>query len=256
MRTLRTVLCLLFFILLLTACGSEETAAAASPAGIKLQKVKETERFIYYCMPDDIRIADEINSLLEEKCPEINGILDFDYDEKITVEIYPDQKSYDKSSASKGMQGSPAYSDKGVIIMVSPDSPIKIDLPYEERLMMAVHEYVHIAAGAINDDLPMWLSEGLASYLGSADGYDSLCRYAFPQLEEIRFNELWNSYYELPAPDVYSCSAVRLIIERFGYEKMNELLRDPDSFNNILSMTQDEFNVLWNDYIDGNFKSN
>jgi hypothetical protein len=255
LRLICIVLCLLVFIPILTACGKEETAAEAGSAGIVMQKVKETDGFVYYCVPDDAEIADEIGALMEEKRPEINRLLGYDYDGKITVQIYPDQKSFDESSAGRGMQGSPAFSDKGFIAMVSPDSPIKVMLSYEERLMMAVHEYVHIVLDEINGDMPMWMNEGLASYLGSADGYDSICQFAFPRLGEISFNELWNSYNELPAPDVYSCSAVRFIIERFGYDKINELLRDPGSFENILSTSMDDFNVLWNDYINENFKN-
>jgi RNA polymerase sigma-70 factor (ECF subfamily) len=181
--------------------------------------------------------------------------LEYEYDGKITVQVFPDQQSFDKSAARKGMQGSPAYSDQGLIILVSPDSPIAVELPREERLMMAVHEYVHITLGAINGDTPIWLNEGIASYLGSADNYDSFCRYAFPQLAEIDFDKLWDSYYELPAPDVYSCAAVRFIIERFGYDTLNELVRNPDEFESILSMTNDEFSAAWNDYIRKSFKS-
>lgn len=247
-------LCFLALIFTVTACGGEDmTVTARSSAENTMQKVKETDRFIYFCTPDDVKIVDDIDALMADKCPEVNRFLDIEYDGKITVMMYPDQNGYDESIADKDMRGSPAYSKQRSIILVSPDSPIRVVVPREERLMMAVHEYVHIALGSINNDMPMWMNEGLASYLGSTDGYDSFCRYAVPQLKEIHFNTLWDSYYDLLAPDVYSCCAVRLIVERFGYDTMNELIRNPNSFEDILSITKDDFSILWNDYINQNF---
>lgn len=234
-------ICVLF---LCTACGNPQT----------LKKVKETSRFVYCCSTQDIKVVDDIDKVLETNCSQICRNLQYEYKGKITVEVYPDQKSYDESLSDKSVTGSPACSGNRKIKLVSPASPIKIfGIPYEERLLMAVHEYVHLMIDEINSETPIWLDEGLACYEGSRVGYAEISRLVFPKIPEIDFSKLENAYYDIPAPDIYSYSAVSYIIEHFGYEKLNELIRDPSDLERILSMSRDEFSREWNTFIRGNY---
>ncbi len=247
-------------ILLLAGCSAingvspvPDRTAETAPSSL-LKKVKETERFIFYYSPQDEKVIPDIEKTLDAKCPAICELLSYQYPDKIKVEAYADQKNYDESLADKSVAGSPACSGNGVIKLVSPTSPIKVTgIPYDERLMMAVHEYVHLMVGKISPGAPMWMNEGLASYMGSSDGYETICKYAFPKIPEVSFSEIETDYYDMPAPDVYSCTAVRCIIEKYGQERFCELLRNPEDFEKILQTTKDEFSRQWNEYIRAHF---
>ena len=222
-----------------------------------LKKIKETDTFIYYCSSQDSDVIDDIDKTLDADCPIICKNLEYEYNEKITVEVYPDQKSYDESLTDKSVIGSPACSGYKKIKMVSPTSPIEVSgFPYEGRLLMAVHEYVHLMIDEINNETPIWLDEGLACYEGSKESYEQITQLIFPKVPEISFNEIENSYYNIPAADVYSYSAVQFIIEHFGYEKLNQLIRHPSDFEKILSIKKDEFSKEWNTYIQMHYRTN
>jgi hypothetical protein len=49
--------------------------------------------------------------------------------------------------------------------------------------------------------------------------------------------------------DVYSFLAVKYIIDTYGYEKLNLLLRASDEFETILQTGREDFNSRWNEYI-------
>lgn len=244
-------ICILLFC---TSCGTSKILKGGESTG-EYEKVMETDNFIYYSDQQDMQIIHDIDEALEASCPQILLNLECKYDEKIMVELYHDQNSYDESLSDKSVTGSPACSGNKTIKLVSPKYPIKISgISYEERINMAIHEYVHLLVDEINDIAPVWLDEGIACYEGSRDLYNEFSQFAFPQLSEINLTELEGTYYKIQAADVYSYSAVRFIIEVYGYEKFNRLLREPSDMEEILMMDKDEFTSEWNSYIQDNYR--
>lgn len=252
---MKKVFILSFYILLFCAsCSTSKTIEGAISAG-EYEKVMETDNFIYYSDHQDMQAIQDIDEALEANCPQILLNLECEFDERITVELYHDQNSYDESLDDKSVTGSPACSGNKTIKLVSPKYPIKISgISYEERIDMAIHEYVHLLMDEINDTAPVWLDEGIACYEGSKELYDQFSRLAFPHLSEINLTELEDMYYKIQAADVYSYSAVKFIIEVYGYEKFNRLLRKPSDMAEILMVDKDEFSAEWNSYIQENYR--
>lgn len=61
--------------------------------------------------------------------------------------------------------------------MVSPRLPAAgAHLSYDDRVAIAVHEFAHLVENEINPDLPVWLEEGAAIYIGPHQAYDEVCQ--------------------------------------------------------------------------------
>lgn len=215
-----------------------------------LTKKKEDEIFVYQYEKKDSEAANDIKTVLNKNYQKVCADLDYMYTYKIQVKIYPDQQIYDESLIDRALIGSPAYSGSRKMHLVSPKSPIKIPgIPYEDRLLMAVHEFVHLMVDEINNGLPVWLDEGIACYEGSSNMYEYFCRLYMPELPFVPLNDLEENYYKISGADLYSYSAVRFIIEKYGFNKLNHLIKNPENFEKILSVTKDQFNKEWYSFI-------
>ena len=182
---------------------------------------------------------DEICAQLQIECPF-----------PITIEIYPDQASFDAHVINQDYRGFYAISGRGKIQMVSPRVPLpNMAIPYNERVLIAVHEFVHLALDEIDPDLPDWLDEGAAIYLGPHAIYDRACRQAFPFERVPGIQDLTQSYSSIPAADLFVYTLVRFIIERDGMENFNQLLRSPSRIREFSAMPPSGFESEWNSFL-------
>lgn len=216
-------------------------------------KLKETDKFTYYGTKPDSITVHQLDKLLEENFRRICNDLEYDYKFRITVEIYPDQKSFDANTI--GTRGTPAVSGNRTIQMVSPFSAIKIQgIPYEERLLMAVHEFVHLVNNEINNNMPLWIEEGLATYEGSFNFYKNNCLKYFKSLPEISFEQLDQNYQRIRGADLYSYTLIYFIAQNFGKAKLCKLIRNPDDIEEILMVSRKDITSEWNLFIKENFR--
>ena len=94
----------------------------------------------------------------------------------VAVVVFRDQARSD--AANPKMRGYFAYSGNGKIEMVSPAQGRSRGLSYRDGLMIAAHEYTHLALNEVNPHLVDWLQEGAAVYFGPREGrqvYDRAC---------------------------------------------------------------------------------
>lgn len=218
-----------------------------------ISKWEENSRFSFYCANKDIQATKDIKDALEMNYKRVCADLSYEENIKITVEIYPDQNEYNENI--NWMPGTPAGSGHRKMYLVSPLSSIKVaGIPYSERIMMAVHEYAHIIINEINSNVPVWLNEGLAEYEGSASIYEKFCEMFFERLPGIDFNKLQYSYYDVKGADIYSFSVVKFIVLKYGREKLNRILREPEKFDDILQTNTEIFSREWNDFINKGYR--
>jgi hypothetical protein len=221
----------------------------------ELKKRMETLYYTFYCADKDTSTLEDLRKALDSSTERLQKELDCKYPHMITIEVYPDQNAYDNALTDKSVAGSPACSGNRKILMVSPQEPIRVaGIPYNERLLMAVHEYVHLLLNEINRSLSIWIQEGVASYYGSTGGYESICKAVIDQLPVISLNELENNYRKLPAPDIYSYMAVKYIKEIYGQSFLNSILKDQNNLNGILSGGYEDFDGKWNNFIDKTYR--
>lgn len=170
----------------------------------------------------------------------------------VTVRVYPDQQSLD--GARPEMKGYYAFSGGRSISMVSPRNPIpQMDLSYENRVLIAVHEFVHLVNNEINPDMPLWLNEGTAIHIGPHDVYTYVCTHQFPFDMMPSLQDLEESYANTPAADLFSYAAVDWIISRYGLNSLNALLRAPDSIEAILGLSQTAMDQQWWQFMKENY---
>jgi hypothetical protein len=221
---------------------------------VSLPAQNQNSIFIYHYSVKETNVINDIKNTLDKNYQRICDDLEYQYNYKIQVYIYPDQKTYDDNLSDKDIAGSPACSGGRRMQFVSPNSLIKIPgIPYNERLQMPVHEFVHLMVDEINNNLPIWIDEGLAAKEGSSDIYEYFCRLSFPELSLIKLQYLEEKYFSIPGADIYSYTAVRFIIQKFGLKKFNIFLRNPGNFEKIFSMTKDQFSKEWNLFITKNY---
>jgi hypothetical protein len=134
--------------------------------------------------------------------------------------------------------------------MISPRSPIRVaGIPYSDRVLMAV---AHLFIDEINDRVPVWLDEGIASFEGGAEGYRRICE--LPAVANLlksppQIADLESSYYKLPAADVFSFTLVDYIISNHGIAALSELIRRPNEFERILGGSKAELQSRWHGFV-------
>ena len=168
----------------------------------------------------------------------------------VSVEIYPDQESFDAHVMNPNMRGFYAISGKQKIQMVSPNIPPQQQpISYDERVLIAVHEYTHLALNEANPDLPDWLAEGAAVYLGPHSLYDQACRHNFPRNRVPPLRSLIESYPSVPGADLFAYTLVRYIAETHGLVALNRLIRSPSDISVALGVSMEDLERKWTIYL-------
>lgn len=169
---------------------------------------------------------------------------------RVELELYPDQTEFDRHIMNPDMRGYFALSGPPHRIqMVSPAKPGEVAIAYDDAVKIAVHEFTHLALDEIAPELPAWLDEGTAVYVGPHELYATVCDSAFPFELVPPFARLRDDYGEVTAPDLFAYAAVDFIVTSYGMDKLNDLLRRPNEFENILGVTTSSFEVEWYDFM-------
>jgi hypothetical protein len=241
-------------MIFLAGCGPTQlssTPVARAPQFVLIQQVGI---FSAYGLESDRQAAEDVARALPAHQSRISRVLEHDYQHLVTVELFPDQDSFDRYGMNPQMQGYYAYSGGQRIQMVSPRNPIpQMDIGYEDRVLIAVHEFAHLVNNAINSDLPLWLDEGVAIYAGPHDLYAYVCQHNFPFAHLPTLTEMEASYSSVPAADLFAYALVDFIATEYGQAKLNRLLRAPDSFEELLGLTRWEFQQHWRQYMNQHY---
>jgi hypothetical protein len=227
-------------------------APATSSAGLRpsFTLVHPAGIFTVYGAEGDQQAVQDVAEALQEQAFQVNRVFDYDYRDPITVEIFPDQDSLDHHGMNPEMQGYYAYSGDRRIQMVSPRNPTpQSEVDYSQRVLIAVHEYVHLVNNAINPNMPLWLNEGIAVYMGPHDLYTYVCQNMFPFEQIPSLTEMENSWDSVSAADLFAYALVDFIAHEYGQEKLNLLIRNPDKFEDILGDTRSKFEQHWREYM-------
>lgn len=175
----------------------------------------------------------------------------------VAIELYPDQASFDEHVMNPEMRGYFAISGfRHTIQMVSPANPGQHKISYKDGVSIALHEFVHLALDEINPDMPTWLDEGVAIYIGPHDTYTTVCQTAFPFEIVPFFRELEDGYNNVQAPDLFAFTVVDYIAAEYGTEKLNLLLRKPEDMDEVLGVSTETFEINWRRFIESQYHNN
>lgn len=183
----------------------------------------------------------------DKELPEICRELKIDFDHSVTIEVYPDQDSYNNSIIDPDLKNSPAISGDFRIQIISPLSPLEAEkkigiIKYPDRMQFLIHEYVHILIDKLENPPPLCLDEGLASYFSSREFYSDMATKYVKQINFIpTIEQMITNYHKIPAPDLFSFILIDYFIQTQGREKLADIIRHSDNVN--------QFNDKWIDYV-------
>lgn len=236
---------------LLAACTWQRPAPAAGESAPEFTVEVRAGIFTVRGVDGSEQEVGDVAHALQAQASHIRETLDMDYQLPVTVELFPDQSSLDRFGMNPEMQGYYAYSGEGRIQMVSPRNPLpRYDQGYSMRIGIALHEFVHLVNDAIDPGMPAWLDEGVAVYAAPHDLYDYACKHAFHFEQVPPFEQLEQSYNDVPAADLFAYTAVAYIAGEYSPQALNQLLRSPDKMEEILGISKTEFEQGWRAYLE------
>jgi hypothetical protein len=194
-------------------------------------------------------VLDDIATALRQGAPGVCAALDVACDFPVTVEVFADQAAFDRGVMNPAMRGYFALSGDGRIQMVSPANSGRDELSYEDGVGVAVHEFVHLALDQIDPDLPDWLEEGTAVYLGPHTAYDRACRQQLAGVDLPTLADLRYRYSDVPAADLFAYTLVASIAGDDGYEALSALLHAPEAMEATLARSTAEVEAEWRAFV-------
>ncbi|ALB45400.1 peptidase MA family metallohydrolase [Clostridium beijerinckii] len=226
----------------------------------KLNLRKETQNFIICYTEFDKKCIDKVSNVLEDNYNRITNNLNKQLNEKLTIEIHPD---HNELHMALGFPNAPDWVRGGIgvgkIVIASPLNPPP-GSDFYNVLNTAVHEFVHMIVNKINDNTPRWLNEGIACYEAKDNNENWIIKTVqnglenniIPTFKELDTGADFETFFARNGYQ-YSYTIVESIIKLFGYEKLRNLIKEPNSIVEIFGMTEEELQNKWNDYIKVNY---
>lgn len=141
---------------------------------------------------------------------------------------------------------------KNKLMIVSPNAS---GLPhnFDGMIKVAVHELTHIAVWSINPHtcrIPLWLNEGLALY-EARQITDEELDYLRNAAEIPHLNDLQKGFLSFGEKNgyLYSFSIVQFIMNRYGFESLIALIKEPGKFQRIFGIDEKRFESEWKNSI-------
>ncbi len=207
-----------------------------------------TEHFEFISSDNDAGYLSALGAALESCFARVTAALDVAPSKSVRVYIYPDLKSFHRAI---GMTDAPDWvvgnAMDGGIHIVSPNGAGS--RAFDDMQKVLIHEFVHIVTRCLSGDVysvPCWLSEGVAVYeAGQLPG--RLPADNPPPLSDLAAHGP-ETFAGLGGYQ-YAYTLVELIVKRFGYGKLRQLIASPGDMETVLGMSEAEFYALWADYL-------
>jgi hypothetical protein len=200
----------------------------------------------------DRQAVGDVAAALGRHSPSVCADLRYEYRSRVLVTVYPSPTALDQHGMNPAMRGYRAYSGGGRIEMVTPREPLRIGgtaVPYEERVLIAVHEFVHLVNDEVNPGMPAWLDEGLACFVGPHAIYAYVCQHQFPFSQVPTFPRLEESYRSVPGADLFAYSLLDFVCARAGRPSLARLARSPERLLEILRVRdRAELELRWKEH--------
>lgn len=213
----------------------------------------ETKHFIFYGINLESYIA-QLAETLEINFDRILKNLQYSLPDKITVYIHPDLKHFHKAM---GVIDAPdwfrASFSGGILNIVPPE--YFIDLPADK---VALHVLSQIVIHRINFDVPVWLYQGVSAYEGK---WLEKSWIKIALARRLTTGDI-PSFYDMDTGFrafgdnegyLFSYTIADFIITRYGYWKLNEVIRNPHDFAAVFSKSVHDLHEEWVQFLKENY---
>lgn len=203
----------------------------------------QSDHFVYQCAPQHMKYLDMTARTLEKAYPIVTGMLYRSVPGKTRVYIAPDEDTYSAMMDwNPHVSWSTASAQSGSICIAAPRI-IPGMLP-----SVVVHELVHIVVDRYETNPPMYLSEGVASYIAEQSHLDpariqrDLRNGSVPSLEELE--EMGHDGGDIMRLYCYGQAFVTFVAETRGFDSI-PLLINQYSLTNTLGTDMASLNSEW-----------
>lgn len=116
--------------------------------------------------------------------------------------------------------------------------------------LVLVHEFVHTVAMALTNGIMQidWLWEGTADYIAQDKDYYELY---YKEMIDKGIPERYLLKRNVKYRYIYGYSMVEFIVETYGKEKLVDLLLDYGDIEEVLNITESEFEEAWKIFVKG-----
>ena len=227
----------------------------------KLHLKVETQHFIINYNEEDKDCQDDVASLLESSYFRIAMTFEQKFDDKLIIEIYTNLKEL---HLALGFPDAPDWIRGGLgsgkIIIASPLNPPP-GSGYSNVVNTAVHEFIHIILNKINNNIPRWLDDGVASFEAKDNNEvwikntikQGIEENAIPLFNDLDTGDDFETFFKRNGYQ-YSYSIIEFVVEEFGYEKLLHFIKNPRDFKGAFGLTEDQFRDKWVDYLKDNYR--
>ncbi len=245
---MRSLLSLFLLLSTMLLQGCQAASPVARPTSPSPSPAPSRPSFSVIGSGIDAQILEDIGQTLKTNATSVCTSLQTPCTFDVMVEVYADQADFDEHVMNPDMRGFYAISGVGRIQMVSPANPAPHQITYADGVSIALHEFVHLALDEIEPDLPTWLDEGTAIYLGPHAIYDQACHGNFPVEYIPSLNTLITAYDQVPAADLFAYTAVAYLVRDYQLVGLNALFRGA-SLESISGLSLNAFEENWKQYL-------
>lgn len=191
-----------------------------------------------------------LSDSLESEYQRLLNNLAYDMPEKITVFIHSDINRFHKAMGAVNAHVWFRASYLGGILYIVP--PVYFsDLPTEK---VSVHVLAQILIHRINFNVPMWLYQGVYAYEGKwldKNWIKIALSNRISKGDIPTFTELSIGFKKFGDNEGYllSYTIADFLISRYGYKKLNELIREQYDYYKVFGVSENDLWIQWVDFL-------
>ncbi|MNW44057.1 hypothetical protein D3C74_212740 [compost metagenome] len=218
----------------------------------ELYLIQETIHGKFYSPSQDDDVQQVIQELAlnyESNYERLTTMFQFSPSKKTRVHVYTDREQFYKII---GRQTEGTYDAKDNIIKVFTPPQIRfVPSLHSEYTDQLVHEFIHAIIQQIHPAVGSvkWLDEGTAFYaaLQLEDALNQKHHFReIPTLEQLNSPTFFDDYGS--SAYFYSGLMIQFIVDEYGLESLNEIIREPLALETILDTTMDQLYLYWKAY--------
>ena len=239
---------------------ARDQPSEAKVGGAELDLLRNTPHFELYALIQDEPALDDIANALEAQYERVTAHLNVSFNEKIRVNIYPSVKAFHFDIHLKdGPDWVVAAAGRDRLLMVSPLNPGSVH-DYASLIKASVHELVHTAVLRMRGEkglvgLPKWLNEGYAYYEAGqfTPELQQVAKGRYAEQDLPKWSDLDNaSVAAFGDMDGYplSASIIDFLVIIHGWNKLVELIHNPEKLTEIYGRTEAELEADWAKYFE------
>lgn len=214
--------------------------------------IQETEHGLFYSPTNDSETTQMIDILALEfdaHYTRLSTMFHFESERKLPVHVYPDYEAFRKM-IGRDTEGTYDARDKTIKVY----TPVNLENPNTRKAFtdQITHELVHAVIQQVNPEVgrTKWLDEGTAYYASNQfeAEFESKLLFGsafldFPDLEQFQQSDYFNKAGG--AAYFYSGTLIDYIIDEYGLDALNEIIRKPNRMEKILNTSLEELYAEW-----------